>query len=105
MNINSSSYTLSSSYQRSPRTHQFIGLTHKSKVAQLHSIQVSKNKVECGTDPKASQNSLITSILDIQRNAGMILSKENKMLRFKITDFTSQPQIQNILIKLWKLIV
>ncbi|TNV84982.1 hypothetical protein FGO68_gene6490 [Halteria grandinella] len=34
----------------------------------------------------------------------MILSKENKMLRFKITDFTAQQPIQNVLIKLWRLI-
>ena len=33
-----------------------------------------------------------------------VLSKENKMLRFKITDFTSQQPIQNVLIKLWRLV-
>jgi hypothetical protein len=33
-----------------------------------------------------------------------MISKENKMLRFKITDFTSQQQIQNVLIKLWRII-
>jgi hypothetical protein len=33
-----------------------------------------------------------------------LISKENKMLRFKITDFTSQQQIQNVLIKLWRII-
>eukprot|EP00347_Sterkiella_histriomuscorum_P002488 403367956 len=42
---------------------------------------------------------------EIKQQQDQILSKENKMLRFKITDFTAQPQIQNVLIKIWKLMI
>jgi hypothetical protein len=50
-------------------------------------------------------NIATNTIIKIKGDLKFRLSNENKMLRFSITDFTSSPQLQTVLIKLWKIMV
>jgi len=54
--------------------------------------------------PLKARNAESLPASPVKNSEKTMITKENKMLRFKITDFTSQQQIQNVLIKLWRII-